>query len=282
MPGEPVELFLILAHEDPTHLTALLRKLLPRGTQDKAIVHIDAKSRLWKETRGLFLRDIPNVRVIERPVAVRWGHESMVAATALLLKAALQEQFSLAHLMSGADWPVKSKADRLRSWNGTSMVEAVCGVQSSRMGRYALYARFIRFFDVTPAGRRLWRIRACLNWLENNLPERVDEPWGPWHKGSQWWSLTSAACAFLLPEIYRALRSGRLFATLCADEHLIQTIMANQQAHPVTRVAKRAIIWTGRASPRVLTAADWPSIAESDAWFARKLSRAIDPFFLSL
>ncbi len=280
MPAEPVEVFLIFAHEDRVQLSALIKRLLPYGCCDKAIVHIDAKSQLWKTTRGAFLKDIPNVCLIENPVPVYWAHSSMLEAIALLIEKALREEFALAHLISGSDWPVKDKADRLKDWDGRSLIEAERNVQSERMARYWLDARFARY---RANGLYHWRLKQAIDWVCQSIPPRRDEPWGTWHKGSGWWSLTSAACSHILPALDQAFQTKRLFATLCADEHLIQTILANQMPDNIRRDSKRATFWTGNSSsPRVLTAQDWPSIKSSGAWFARKVSRHVDPFFLQL
>lgn len=280
MPADPVEIFLIFAHEDPVQLLALVKRLLPQGSCDKAIVHIDAKSHLWKATRGAFLKDVPNVTVIDTPVPVYWAHSSMLEAIALLIKRAIREEFALAHLISGSDWPVKDKAERLEDWDGRSLIEAERDAQSERMARYWLDARFARH---RANGIYNWRLKQAIDWVCQSIPPRRDEPWGTWHKGSGWWSLTSEACTHILPALDHAFRTKRLFATLCADEHLIQTILANQMPNSFQRDCKRATIWReNSSSPRVLTAQDWPSIKSSGAWFARKVSRHVDPFFLHL
>lgn len=280
MPSDPVECFLILAHEDELQLKALIERLLQPGSQDKAVVHIDAKSQLWRETKGRFLRGLPNVRLISRPIPVYWAHASMVCATTLLIREALKEHFDLAHLISGSDWPVLGKSARLSQWDGKCQLEAEPLVQSERMNRFWLDSRFARAPHMTLYH---WRLKVLMDRISSRLPARASEPWGPWHKGSQWWSLTREACEFIVPELVRARWSGRLFATVCADEHLIQTIMASRMPNVLSSNTRRAVLWEdGRDSPRILTARDWPDILASGAWFARKVSRRIDPFFLKL
>jgi hypothetical protein len=49
------------------------------------------------------------------------------------------------------------------------------------------------------------------------------------------------------------------------------------------RENRRFIRWKpGTSNPELLGAADEPAIRASDAWFARKVDRNVDPFFLSL
>jgi len=267
--------FLILAHEDGAQLEALVRRLVPPGSLDRAIIHIDRKSALWRETRGGFLNGIATV--IARPVRVRWGHSSQIAATRLLLAEALREPFDMAHLISGADWPLVSRERMIGEAGAACHIEAVRGVQCERMERIRLDARLLR---PDPARPWEWYPARALRMLSALLPARGQGRWGPWHKGSQWWSLPRDACEVVYAETSRALRTGVILGTLCADEHLIQTIVSH---HFPDRIAqnRRFIRWGSAASPDVLTAADWPEAKASEAWFARKLVRRHDSFFLA-
>jgi len=269
--------YLILAHEDAVQLEALVRRLAPPGGPDRAIVHIDAKSALWHETRGRFLGGIGTATVIPNPVKVRWGHASQIAATRLLLAEALREDFAVAHLLSGADWPLAPRETILAEAVDACHIEAAEGVQSERMERVRLDSRMLR---PDPAKPWQWYPARALRRLSTFVPARKAGPWGAWHKGSQWWSLPRDVCGAVLTEIDRAFASGLLAGTLCADEHLIQTIVA---ARFPARIApnRRFVRWSSGASPDVLTGADWDAAKASGAWFARKLSRTRDPFFLA-
>lgn len=269
--------FLILAHDNPHQLAALVGRLAPAEGPDRAIVHIDRKSPLWRETGGRFLAGNRQVEVIARPVAVRWGHASQVDATRLLLRRALAGDFDLAHLISGADWPLCTPRAMAADWAGHCHIEAVAGIQRERMERIRLDARRLR---PDPSKPVQWYPAQLLRRLSALVPPRRAGPWGQWHKGSQWWSLPREACAVALAGVDRAFRAGLLAGTRCADEHLIQTIVAT--AFP-DRIAppRRFIRWGEGASPGILTAADWPAAMASGAWFARKLSTRVDPFFLT-
>ena len=272
--------WLVLAHESADQLRALLQRLVPAGNPDFAVVHIDRKSALWRETRGRFLADLPNVTVIARPVAVRWAHASQVAAIRLALRAALSRPFGHAHLISGMDWPLVSREAILADLSHTDgrdcLIEAEDGVQSWRMERISLHSRWLRPDPTRPvAVRREWLLRR----LSARLPDRHFQPWGPWHKGSTWWSLPREVCARVDAELARPTARMALALTQCADEHAIQTIVAH---HFPSRIAgpRRFISWTGDWSPRTLTSADWPDAEASGAWLARKVSARVDPFFM--
>jgi hypothetical protein len=270
--------FLILAHDNGDQLAALVDRLAPAGSGDRVLVHIDARSALWRRTRGAFLAGNPCVEVIARPVAVRWGHSSTVAAVRLLLRLALAGGFDLAHLMSGSHWPVVSAAEIAATYDGsTCHIEALPGLQEDRMQRVWLDARWLE-----RRGATRWRrlLAGGLRRLSKLLPARRSRPWGPWHKGETWWSLPRDACVAVLPELDRAIHSGRLIGTVNADEHVIPTIMASR--FPERIGAERCFVrWdAASSSPETLTAADWPNVVASGAWFARKLSAEQDGFFL--
>ena len=270
--------YLVQAHADEAQLAALLHRLTPAGTPDRSFLHIDAGSPLWRKTRGRFVSSCGAATALPQPVRVRWGHSSQLAATRRLLRAALADPFDVAHLLSGADWPLVQRERLLaETSDGRCHIEAQKDVQAERMGARQLDSRWLRADPTKPLDRYAARTLRTLSAL---LPERRATPWGPWHKGSQWWSLPRDACAAVLVELDRAFTSGVLRGSVCSDEHFIQTVVAQRfggrLADPM-----RFIRWEpAMSSPKVLTRDDWPDALASGAWFARKVSRAVDPFFL--
>jgi hypothetical protein len=171
-------------------------------------------------------------------------------------------------------------ADQAASAGRDCFIEAAPGPQAERMERIRLDARCLR---PDPGKPWQWYPARALRRLSALIPPRGQHPWGPWHKGSQWWSLPHDVCAAVLPELNRAVAQDVLGGTLCADEHLIQTIVAHRFGSRIAATNRRFIRWApGEASPAVLTASDWPAAMASSRWFARKLSRTADPFFLAI
>jgi hypothetical protein len=270
--------YLILAHENMAQLQALTRRLCPPGSPHRAYLHIDRKSPLAGEAHKLSEAN-PALRVIAPSTAVHWGHVSQVEATRRLLRAALSDGFNLAHLISGADWPVASLGQIAAQAGDRCWIEAVPDVAAGRMDRFRLDSQWLRPDATRPFD---WYRSRVLKEISHRLPRRTSLPWGPWHKGSQWWSLPHDVCTKVLAELDKGFASGRLRATVCPDEHAVQTIVAH---HFADRIAghRRFIIWSGAsASPRLLGSTDWPAAIASQAWFARKLSASHDPFFLDL
>ncbi|QGN53860.1 beta-1,6-N-acetylglucosaminyltransferase [Novosphingobium sp. Gsoil 351] len=270
---------LIMAHEAPEQLRSLAERMLREDAGDRVIVHLDAKSALWADGWGDVLRELTKIEVVPRPVAVRWGHVSQVAAIRVLLRAALAGPCDLLHLVSGLDWPVASRDEiAARAADAECFIEAVPHLQSERMDAFRLDARWLR---PNPDNFGAWHAAQALRRLSSLVPRRRSHPWGPWHKGSTWWSLPRDVAEVVFCELDAALRNHRLVGTVCADEHVIPTIVASRFA---SRIAsnRRFIRWQpGAASPAVLGADDCAKARASGAWFARKLSLADDPFFLA-
>lgn len=282
--------YLILAHEQEAQLNALIAALLPPGSPDLAIIHADRRSALWPRLRDRPADPAGRVHILPDPVTVRWGHHSMVTAMERLIAAALKEECDFAHLLSGADWPILPRNQIAAALSARSLLP--CMIEAGfedrfdeRMQTYRLDARWLR---LDPEKDRLayaatWELRRISGWLDRVRPAlglARSRPWGPWQKGSQWWSLPREALELLGVELPRLRRSGRLAGTVCADEHVIQTIVA---AHFPGRLApdRRFVDWSeGRSSPRILTRSDLSDLTGSGAWFARKLDVRVDDFFL--
>ena len=164
--------YLILAHDGPAQVAALVERLCPAGSPDIAVLHIDAKSPLAREAGALAAAN-PAIRLVERPVAVRWGHASMVEAMRRLLRTALAEGFTHAHLLSGSDWPVAPRAQITAEIGDRCWIEAVPGVQAERMERCRLDSRWLR-----PDPTRLfdWYRARLLREISARLPHRTSQP----------------------------------------------------------------------------------------------------------
>lgn len=277
--------YLIAAHDRPEQLAALIDRLLPPGTPDRVVLHIDRGSALWSDSREAFAEhSSARVELIARPVAVRWGHASQLAATRLMLEAALARPFTLAHHLSGTDWPIATRTDIAEAVaeQPDAVWATVLGCeQEERMQRWwfderALAAR------CPPAWRERveWTAgrtqRAVHRWTDR-LPGTRSRPWGPWRKGWSWWSVPPDAARALRDGIARMQSSGRLRGTVCSDEHVPATLLHRQFGDRLADY-RRHIGWgEGAASPLFLPVSDAPAAIASGAWFARKVDIATDP-----
>lgn len=281
-------LYLILAHRDLDQLRALVARLLRDDPGDAVILHFDARSEVTDDELAN-LADAFNGRVIlVRRVPIWWGHASICEAELALLEAASIRTFDQAHLLSGQDWPIRTRDEIAAAITpGVSYVSFEPDM-SHRMNDHHFDTRWSAPM-LPETALRYYRKRALREAarLYDGLLARLGRartcPVGPeWKKGSQWWSLAPDAVAYLVPRLRAMLRSGRLRWTVCSDEHAIQTLLfyapfaASLQSH------RRLILWDGGSSPRTMERTDLPAIRSSDAWFARKFDRRRDPFFLDL
>lgn len=278
--------YLILAHKDLDQLGALIARLLRDGPDDRVVLHFDRGSPLADADLAVFAGRFDGAVALTPRIRSRWGHHSLVEAEWLLMRRASELTYDHAHLLSGQDWPVVDRAAIVAGVEpGACHLSLEAPAMAERMNSYHLHDRLIgpgahatslRYHlsrSLRGAGDLLTRIagpRAC--------------PFGPdWRKGSQWWSLPRAAVDHALPLVGGLIRSGRLRHTLCADEHVIQTILARSPFADRLTDNRRFIRWSpGSSNPDWLRAGDEPTMRASGAWFARKVDRAVDPFFLRL
>ena len=271
--------YLVMAHRDEAQLDRLIGRLLA-APDDTVVLHLDSGSPIRTAGARLVSRPGGRLRLVERPVRVRWGHRSQVEAIRRLLRTALEQPFDMAHLLSGADWPLATRALIAAEADDRCFIEAEPGVQSDRMMRWRLDGRWQGpGAPTTNRAAAARRLTAGMGRMVDGIRRRT-EPLGPWHKGSSWWSLPRDVCAVVADELEELTRSGRLRYTACPDEHAVQTIVA---ARWPERIApnRRHMEWSpGAPSPAVLTRVSRPALDRSDAWFMRKVDPAIDDFFL--
>lgn len=284
-------IYLVLAHEGRAQLDALVERLAPKGSPDMVIIHADRRSELWRDLRDNPPEDHQRVQVIQKPMASRWGHRSLLAAICLLVERAIELKCDYAHLISGNDWPIAFREEILRELESAGQrlcyIEAEYGREEDRMQGLRLDARWLRLD--AERNRLAFRAKPYIarlsQWLDTQHRRfRGDRsrPWGKWFKGETWWSLPDEVLHVLAVELRKVLASGRLIGTYVCEEHVVQTIVA---AKFPDRLAdcRRYIDWTGRGdSPRLLDRSDQQAIAESGAWFARKVALKHDDFFLKL
>lgn len=283
----------IMAHAGGDQLARLIDRLLAPATQDRVVLHIDAGSDLWRKERGRFAaHPSGRLRLVERPTRVRWGHFTQVEAQRRLLRAALAEPFDYFHLISGADWPVRSRAGMVADIAAFGMRRPVFAdmwgeQQPRRMDdwwfddprlRIPGWAWFNANADRAQA-RLSW---AVTGWLHARGFTRSRFDGQPWLKGSSWYSVSHDVARVLERETSALLDCGRLDFTQCCDEHVAPSVFGRRFAERI-EPARRYIDWTaGGYHPKRLGAEDRDAMLASGAWFARKVAAEADDFFYAL
>lgn len=283
----------VMAHAEPEQLARLIDALLAPDSQDRVVLHMDAGSDLWRQDRARFAtHPSGRLRLVARPARVRWGHSSQVEAQRRLLRTALEEPFDYLHLISGADWPACTRAQMVADLCSHGAHAPVFAdlwgeLQPRRMDDWWLEEPKIhvpgwKWFNENADRAQVRASWAITVWLHRCGFARSWFDGQPWIKGSSWYSLPREAAEVLHREMGQLLDTGRLDMTQCSDEHAVPTILGRRFADRIAP-ARRYIDWAaGGSHPKLLRAEDRDAILASGAWFARKVSARIDPFFYDL
>ncbi len=278
--------YLILAHRDPEQLAALIARLLRDDPEDRVILHYDRGSPMSDEDLQAFANHFGGAVSLVPRIRCLWGHHSQIEAEWRLKKAATELPVGYAHLISGQDWPVINKAEMVTAIEpGANYLTFEQPDRPERMDDYHFHDRML---GPNPHPTS-WRYRLDMSLrrtaqLYTRLRGPRSCPWGPsWKKGSAWWTLSQDALRYAVPRIGAEIENGRFRHTLCGDEHVIHSVLAYSPFAGRLRENRRFIRWKpGTSNPELLRATDEPAIRTSDAWFARKVDGAVDPFFLTL
>jgi hypothetical protein len=278
--------YLLLAHKDMEQLHALISRLLRDDPEDRVILHYDRGSPVTDEELASFAARFSGAVSLTPRVRCLWGHHSQAQAELLLKQGAAAFDYDYAHLISGQDWPARSKSEMVKTLDpGACYLTFESPDLTERMDDYHFHDGMLgpnphksswdyRKDMALRGAARLWTravgARTC--------------PFGPsWKKGSAWWSLPKAAVDYVIPRIQDLIDTGRVRHTLCSDEHIMHTVMYYSPFAERLQENRRFIRWQpGSSNPELLKAGDEAAIIASDAWFARKVDRNVDPFFLKL
>ena len=249
--------YLILAHDQPAHLRALIDRL---STPDSHFyVHIDKKSRLT----DFSLPDAPRVHVLQDRARVFWGDYSQVEAIVLLLRAALTQPgqtHSRFVLLSGADYPVRSNAFIHQFFQDHADLEFINLTSIPSVDGSKPLSRLTTYQPLKTSSRVINRLMHSAQGM-GLLPRRRDfgpvlgkmQPYG----GSTWWALTRSAVAHVLefmdehPAYVDFYRN-----TICPDESCFHTILGNSSLSAAIRPCLTYTDWsTRRHRPEPLTLA---------------------------
>ncbi len=247
--------YLVLAHNNPKQLHRLVKSLTSSSTG--IFVHIDRKSDI-----NLFSEVInEDVYISQSRVAVYWRDFSIVEATLLLLREAINHHnhFDYFVVLSGNDYPLQSQAYINRFFEENdgkefmNIIQMPCKKAGKPIFRLTTYkprpgdSKLSKTICKLPS-RLLSMIsfsRDYQSCFHDLLP----------YAGSAWWALSREACQYILSFTEREIEFVDFYKnTINPDESIFQTILGNS---PYTSNILRNITYTdwsgGRAHPIVLT-----------------------------
>lgn len=266
----PVKLaYLLMLHKDVELFKRLFRVI--HDPADYYLIRVDRKSKApYHQAVADFVRGYANTRQMES-IKMVWGGWSMVEvllrAIEQLLRTAQDWQYLIN--LSGQDFPLQSK-DRIRA----TLAQApdrnyVHIIDPEKEWPFAL-ARVRRYWlkiPGLPVRRPIGIPFIRRRFLSNVRP----------YAGSSWLIIGRRFCEWLTtsPEIERFKRFYKY--TVCADEGFVQTvIMHSPFRDSVVNDNQRAIVWTGKSSPKTFTHADLGFLLSCGKFYARKFDRAVD------
>lgn len=278
--------YLILAHTDPHHCGRLIAAL--DNGQNNFFIHVDRKVRLEQFSNAV--SPSPKIMFLNKRKKVSWGGFSIVAATNLLVREALQhaEPSDYYVLLSGLDYPIKSNT-------------AIADFLGSHAGKQ--YLRYIKIVDCPPLHHKIAKYRLTdlhrriaqpIETIFNRvLPHRSFIPGLIPYFGPQWWALTHECMSYVLSFIDKNPRFVNFYRFAgIPDEMFFHTIVLNSGylQHTDTSVTPtkwdtletpvpeagdhiKYIDWTlTREQPAILDERDFEQLQKSPFLFARKFT----------
>ncbi|MBL0407661.1 hypothetical protein JKG68_27490 [Microvirga aerilata] len=291
--------YLVLAHARPKQLLRLIDRL--DGPDISFHIHIDlsAGDTIFREA-VCTLAKRTNVFFVERQKC-NWGSMSLVEAELRCLKNAFDyiPRFDVAVLLSGADYPIKSRSAIqafFERYSGQSIMHhwslpsEKWANETGGLERYQFWnVKIGRSFLPILGPRRFSNtvIDYCWNAVATRFPIRRRFPIGltP-YGGSMWWALTRDCAKYVLDFIDENPNCTRFFSHVkIPDEMYLQSIiMSSRYGDRVLNQPLHFLSWQtfGAPSPRVLTQIDMPDLSSSPCMFARKFDIEIDGKVLDL
>jgi hypothetical protein len=265
--------YYLLTHKSPRQIERLVDRLRT-GSNGFVLIHHD-------QSKGipLSITDSSDVHIMRDHLPVKWGHISLTLAMLRGIEWLGEESFNFDWLLiiSGQDYPMK-RIGKIESFLGTTTFDAFVHhelihedpafheryYQTLCMRRY--FCRRIKIPGLRPVfvkRRHPYRFMNC-------------------YAGSQWLNLSRRAVEYLwskgetLGYLLRYLRRVE-----CPDETLFQTVLLNGSNLDIANDDKRFIVWREDDDhPQILSLEHLREMADSDAWFARKVDEEVCPGIL--
>lgn len=279
--------YLIMAHADPEHLQNLINAL--DDERNDIFIHIDGKQDISK------FKDITSqnskLEFLKHRTDVFWGDPSLIDAEYSLFRCVAGGKYSRIHLISGADYPIKSQ-DYIHKFFDEHKDEEFIDFEDERMLTSELRKKMRLYNFLLPyishpdkdiasffnfVRRVLLALQMCLRINRHYSMDTIK-------KGSNWASMTQTFVDELLRHEMEIKREYRY--THCCDEIYKQTIAWNTSfRNKISTLGNVRLIDFSRGngkSPYTFQKQDLDLLKKSDALFARKFSSKISGDLIAL
>lgn len=277
--------YLIIAH----HQFEILEKTLQLldDARNDFFIHIDAKTKSVDFEKLRSKVKYSKIFFIDR-ISVNWGAYSQIRCELALLSAATKvDHYVYYHLISGVDFPIKSKEEIFAFFDKDTQTEYVHFAEfpprpeiMERISKYHFGMEMNRknlFFRIQ---KRFLLAAQKLLHMNRTAREKVQYAYG-----ANWFSITDALARYVLEK--KDWIAQHFSHSNCADELFLQTVVVNSDFLPNIYAQKqkmqlndyhaimRAIDWK-RGQPYVYRMEDFEALLQSDYLFARKFDLNVD------
>jgi len=278
--------YIILAHKNPAQLIRLVDRL--DDGRSTFFIHIDLRTTLDSYHESLLARN--NIVHIHR-ISTKWGGFSLAEATLNAMQAVEESgiAFSAISLLSGQDYPIKTneEIDQFLATSAHSIFLDYFPLPNYRRWDTGGTYRYKKYFFGTSSIPIFFS--KSLNLLSIFIPPFARKL--PFHLrpycGSQWWTMDLYALRYILTYVKKNPKYYNFHKfTFAPDELFFHTILLNAKDErirkSITNNNLRYMRWISveNPHPEILVAADFPQLAASEHFFARKFEPAEDSAIL--
>lgn len=268
--------YILLCHKDPAGIIAQAERLTAAG--DCLAIHFDARSKKEDfETIRAALKDNPSVVFAKQRLKCGWGEWSLVGATLLAVRAAVEAFPRATHfyMLSGDCMPIKT-AEYVRNFlssRDVDFIESFDFFTSEWIKTGIKEERLIYRHWFNERTQKKWFYRS-LDWQQKlGITRRIPADLAM-QIGSQWWCLRRRTVEAVLkfvdsrPDVMRFFRT-----TWIPDETFFQTIV--RHLVPESEINTRTLtflVFTDYGMPVTFYNDHFDLLLSQDYLFARKIS----------
>ena len=278
--------FILLCHKNPKQINSLISKLLLIDSE--IFIHFDKKS--YALSSEIIENERVHILSFEESFSINWGGMGMIYATLQLMNKVLsaKENFEYIWLLSGQDYMITSpqKIYNFLKLNDKFNYIDIIEKNDDKYNRYKKlyelwYPTWINknnFF--VKIIKRLYMIITGGYYRTFNIFVRKRNFNQDFYFGSQWWTLTTNCCEYIVkyckdnPEYIKYFKN-----TIIPDECFFQTIFMNSEFKNYRKENLTFVNWKENSrSPSILKESDFELIERKSEnfCFARKFDQDVD------
>lgn len=299
--------YLIASHKNPAQIERLVNVISSGSPEAMIMIHHDSSSCTLDYKK---LLSIPNVKMIEKTIRVKWGDFSQIEMVLHCLRCIIDEvpDVKWVIFLSGQDYPLKP-INKIQKEIDESDYDAFMTYFSLKTGdaiaRKNINERYYYRYYILP---RHWRISRFLNYIENVNYKLTNLKIFPGlrnanprlgvkrkktifnddficYKGQFWMTLGRKSLMYILSFVQKHPEVANYYKrSLNPDESFFQTILVNNSGLHICNDHMRYIDWSDRnlSHPKLLDSLDYDKMLASGKHFARKFDMLRDVNILDM